>query len=173
MGSLGFHRAEPSVTIYRGQKIWHPGMELTATSIRKSYGVANPAQWTDGLIQIVSGLVLGVLSGAPGTAKTLEWQLLFSQQAGFQNPFVSCSYSRAVALSFALEDDTPGYLLTIAGDWHAGFDFEHIRQRFGLFGDAMTHLKEFGLPRLLTNDFRLIEVEKLDRQALRGTRIFP
>jgi hypothetical protein len=173
MSSFGFRRSPAQITVYRGQKSWHSGLVLTASSLRKAFGVRDPVQWTEGLLQIISGCVLGALAGVQDSRSQLEWQLLYSQQTAFQNPFVSCSFTQAVAVGFACADDTPGYVVTLEGDWHAGFDFEYVRRQFGLFPDAMDYLAEFGIPRSVAAPFTVVAVHHIDASTGMNSKVFP
>lgn len=154
--------AAGELTVYRGQKSWAPGMDITASALRKNYGRGNPREWTEFLLTMILDLIDGAERGDVDSRNQLENQLLFSQQAAYQNPFVSCSRSRAVALGFALHGDTPGYVLTVVGDHSVGVDFQALRQRFGLFGDAVDHLEEYGLPRRLEQPFIVTCVDRVD-----------
>ncbi|GIF22089.1 hypothetical protein Ate02nite_48190 [Paractinoplanes tereljensis] len=83
----------------------------------------------------------------------MENKLLYLQQTRHESPFVSCSHEWSIAQSFALYGNTPGYVLTISGDPASGFDFEELRNSYSLFGDTVSHLKEFGVPRRLGSPF--------------------
>ena len=111
--------------------------------------------------------------GDPGSKKRLEDLLLTAQRAAFQNPFVSCSFSYAVARGFANADDTLGYVMTIEGPWYSGLDFEFLRGIFGLYGGAFDYLHEFGLPEKLDPPFTLVRVERVDDPWSPPTRIRP
>ncbi len=99
--------------------------------------------------------------------------LLNAQQFAFQNPFVSCSFSYAVARSFANANDTQGYILTIEGPWHSGIDFEFLRNLFGLYGNAFDYLQECGLPEKLEPPFTLVRVDRVDTPWSPAERVYP
>lgn len=108
------------------------------------------------------GNVAGAMSGQQESKKRLDALLLNAQRFAFQNPFVSCSFSYAVARSFANANDTMGYVLTVEGPWYSGIDFEFLRGLFGLYGEAFDYLQEFGLPETLGYPFALAKVERVD-----------
>jgi len=113
------------------------------------------------------------MGGDQSSKKRLEGMLLNAQESGFQNPFVSCSFSYSVARSFANEGDTQGYMLTIEGPWFSGIDFEFLRASFGLYGDAFDHLQEFGLPEKLDQPFTLVRLERVNDPWSRPVRVRP
>ena len=123
------------IVIYGGQKEWFTGMSVTASSLRRSSGAPDPAAWTDLLLSIVNNLLRSATAGSVSARKQLEDQLLYAQQSAYQNPYVSCSRQRAVAQGFALYGDTPGYVLTIAGNDSVGLDYQAVRSKFGLYAD--------------------------------------
>ena len=101
----------------------------------------------------------------------LEDLLLTAQRSAFENPFVSCSFSYAVARGFANAGDTAGYIVTIEGPWYIGLDFEFLRAMFGLYGDADDYLQEFGIPEQLQPPFSIVKVERADDPWSLPTRI--
>lgn len=161
------------IVIYRGQKEWSKGMNITACSLRRSAAVLDPAAWTDQLLGIIDSCLHHAGLGYAPARKQLEDQLLFAQQAAYQNPYVSCSRQRSVAQSFALHGDTPGYILTISGDDSVGVDFQDVRQRFGLFGDTVDYLAEYGIPRSIIPPFQIVEVERLGSRGVPETVVYP
>lgn len=104
----------------------------------------------------------GAMRGHHESRKRLEVLLINSQQAAFQNPFVSCSFSYTVARGFANAGDTTGVILTVEGPWHSGIDYEFLRRLFGLYGSAFDYLQEFGLPESLNSPFVVIKLETVD-----------
>jgi hypothetical protein len=163
----------PPIVIYRGQKEWSDGMTITASSLRRSSFVPDPVVWTDQLLGIIDNLRASAASGNARARKQLTDQLLYAQQEAHQNPFVSCSRKFSIAQGFALHGDTPGYILTISGDEDAGLDFEAVRTQFGLFGDSMDYLEEYGLPRSLNWPFQITQVELVGPHAGPGMVVYP
>jgi len=156
------------ITIYRGQKLWdrdayEKGIShITAASMRRAWGTPLiMEQWTDALLQGFQQTLIGARIADPMAIKRLETMLLNAQQYAYLNPFASCSFSRSIALSFALADDSPGFLLTIQGNWLDGLDFEYFRRRFRYWGDAVDHLQEFGLSKELRLPFQILLVENV------------
>ncbi|MCX5097625.1 hypothetical protein OOK36_55315 [Streptomyces sp. NBC_00365] len=144
--------------VYRGQKEWDPGMEITAPSLRHDFG-HDAVVMTDQLLLLTSGLVSRADSGDEQARSALENRLLHMQNSRYENPYVSCSHHRFIAQSFALALDTPGFVLTIEGGQDDGLDYERVRQRHGMFGDAVGHLSEFGIPKAVRGGFVVTRVE--------------
>ena len=162
------------ITVYRGQKSWDPGMTIEASSRRCAAGLPRQrADWTTALLTQFSRNLAGSIRGQQDSKKRLESLMLNAQQFAFQNPFVSCSYSYAVARGFANAGDTQGYLLTVEGPWYSGFDFEFVRGLLGLYGDAFDYLLEFGLPETLGSPFSMVKVERYDDPWSPPVRIYP
>ena len=162
------------VTVYRGQKIWDSSLTIESSSLRRSAGPrVDQEQWTKGLLGQFRRSIAGAMRGDPGSKKRLEDLLLTAQQTSFQNPFVSCSFSYAVARGFANAGDNLGYVMTIEGPWYSGLDFEFLRSMFGLQGGVFDYLHEFGLPEKLDSPFTLVRVERADDPWSATTRIGP
>lgn len=159
------------VTVYRGQKWWDPAVTITASSLRSGVGIRDPLLWTTSLIQQINALEEKARAADKPATKQLEQQLLACQMMTYQNPFVSCTYERAVAGSFALSDGTPGYILEIRGPLEVGLDFEGVRSSLGLYGDAFDYLREYGLPIRLVAPFTVDEVVRVDGFA--ATVVYP
>ena len=162
------------VTVYRGQKTWDPNLTIEASSLRQSAGPrSDQERWTRALLGQFRRSLAGAMGGDPGSKKRLEDLLLTAQRAAFQNPFVSCSFSYAVARGFANAGDTLGYVMTIEGPWYSGLDFEFLRGMFGLYGGVFDYLQEFGLAEKLDPPFTLVRVERADDPWSETTRIGP
>jgi hypothetical protein len=161
------------IMIYRGQKEWYDGMNITASSLRRSSAAPDPDSWTDQLLGIIDNLFKSMVAGNVQARKQLEDQLLYSQLSAYQNPYVSCSWEWSVALGFALKGDTPGYVLTISGDDSVGFDFRDARKRYGLFADAQDYLEEYGIPRSISPPFKIEEVDLFGVRATSRNRVYP
>jgi hypothetical protein len=151
--------------VYRGQKEWSPDMEITAPSLRYVFGHEDPVVMTDQLLLRTSGLVARADGGDAQARSALENHLLYLQQSRYDNPYVSCRHRWAMAQSYALALDTPGYILTIEGDPGEGLDYESVRARHRLFGDAVKHNAEFGIPRAVRDGFRVTRVEHVKPHA--------
>ena len=148
-------------------------MTISACSLRRASAIPNPGTWTAQLLGLFQNLLTDALAGKDAAKKQLGDQLLYAQLSAYQNPFVSCSYEFAVAQHFALHNDTPGYVLTITGDNSVGLDFEDVRAKFGLFGDSMDYLKEYGIPGTLGPPFQLTRVELLELRDTTRRVIYP
>ncbi|WP_330462114.1 hypothetical protein [Streptomyces sp. NBC_00775] len=146
-------------------------MQITAPSLRSGY-FNDPTIWTEIQIDLFTTLLEASDSGDKKARSHLESQLLHIQSAKHANPFVSCSRRWSVAQGFALFNDTPGYVLSIVGSG-AGFDFAAVRERHGLFGDAVDHLFEFGVPRVLGNDFTVVQVHYVQPFGRPTEVVFP
>jgi hypothetical protein len=163
-----------SFVVYRGQKSWNKEMNVCAPTLRRrSCGGQDPVGWTDILLDIISALIQAAEQGDAIARRELEGRLLNSQQSSSDCPFVSCSYSWGVAQSFALFDDTPGYVLTITGDPSAGVDVEDLRKRHGLYSDALKYLREFGIPRQVEHPFAVSQVDQVKSFGQPSVRIYP
>lgn len=161
------------IELYRGQKYWNDKMDICAPTLRRSLGGQNPIVWTDTLLTMIDGLIQATKAGSAAARQQLEAQLLYSQQSAFQNPFVSCSYRWAIAQSFAIFGDTPGYVLKITGDANAGVDIKDLRSRYSLYGDAVDYLDEFGIPRRLAHPFVVSQVDLVGPFGQRSAKVFP
>jgi hypothetical protein len=161
------------IVIYRGQKEWYDGMNITASSLRRSSGAPDPESWTEQLLGIIDNLLNSAAAGNVQARKQLEDQLLYAQLSAYQNPYVSCSRQWSVALGFALKDDTPGYVLTITGDDSAGLDFRDVRDRFRLFADSQDYLQEYGIPRQVGPRFKVDDVCLYGARAASRERVYP
>jgi hypothetical protein len=161
------------IVIYRGQKEWSEDMNITAPSLRKSSVAPDPAAWTDQLLGIIGNLLSHVAAGSVQAKSALEDQLIISQQKAYQNPYVSCSWQRAIAQSFALHGDTPGYVLTISGDDSVGLDFQGVRTKFGLYSDSVDYLHEYGIPRSIAAPFQITEVVLLGSHGVPQAQVYP
>ncbi len=162
------------ITVYRGQKTWLVGMVIGASSLRRSGGSpVDREDWTKALLTQFRRNVADAMGGEQESKKRLETLLLNAQRDAFQNPFVSCSFSYAVAGSFANANDTLGYVLTVEGPWYSGIDYEFLRRLFGLYGDAFDYLQEFGLPERVAHPFSLTKVEAVADSWSPPVRIFP
>ena len=162
------------ITVYRGQKTWSHGLVIEASSLRRSSGSRREQQnWTEALLTQFRRNLAGAMGGDQSSKKRFEALLLNAQQFAFQNPFVSCSFSYAVARSFGNANDTLGYVLTLEGPWYSGVDFEFLRGLFGLYGDAFDYLQEFGIPWTLGPYFALAKVERADDSWSPPVRVYP
>lgn len=162
------------ITVYRGQKSWQRGMSVEASSLRRSAGPLREREnWTRALLTQFRRNLSGAMSGDQVSKKRLEGMLLNAQQFAFQNPFVACSFSYAVARGFANAGDAAGYVLAIEGPWNTGIDFEFIRSLLGLYGGAFDYLQEFGLPEKLEPPFTLVRVERVDNPWSPPVRMYP
>ncbi|CCK24443.1 hypothetical protein BN159_0064 [Streptomyces davaonensis JCM 4913] len=146
-------------------------MQITAPSLRSGY-FDDPTAWTEMQIDLFTRLLRASDRGDKKAQGHLEDQLLHIQSAKHANPFVSCSHRWSIALSFALFNDTPGYVLTIVGRG-PGFDIAAVRERHGLFGDAVDHLVEFGVPRALGDDFTVEQVHYVQPFGRATEVVFP
>jgi len=162
-----------TLTVYRGQKNWNDTMDICAPTLRRSLGGQDPVVWTDILLTMIDGLINATEQGNVDARQQLETQLLYCQQSAFQNPFVSCSHQWAIAQSFAIFGNTPGYILTITGDFNSGVDIQDLRTRHQLYGDAMDYLHEFGIPRRLTGPFVVSQVDLVGPFGQPSARIYP
>jgi hypothetical protein len=133
-------------------------MRIVAPSLRYAFG-HDAGTLTEQLLLMVSGLVANTDRGDRNARDALENRLLFMQNSRYENPYVSCSHHWIIAQSFALARDTPGYILVIDGDGEGGLDYEAIRQRHKLFGDAVDYLAEFGIPKEINRGFTITEVQ--------------
>lgn len=156
------------ITIYRGQKDWDKAKYrtnpryITAASMRRSWGSSTDMeQWTDTLLTGYRHTLRDAGTGNAQAIKRLGSMLLNAQLYAYENPFISCSFSQAIALSFALAGDTDGFVLTIDGDWYDGVDFEFLRRRFGYVGTAVDHLQEFGIGKELHPPFHVVRVVRV------------
>lgn len=161
------------IVVYRGQKEWYQGMNITASSLRRSSAAPGPAAWTDQLLGIIDNLLGNAAAGNVAARKQLEDQLLYAQLSAYQNPYVSCSKQWSVAMSFALHGDTPGYVLTISGDDSIGLDFQNVRRQFGLFADAQDFLEEYGIPRHVSPPFQVNQVQLFGSRAVTQSQVYP
>jgi hypothetical protein len=162
-----------AITVYRGQKAWSPDMEICAPSLRRALGPNDPELWTSMLLANVAELIRKTEAGDESARQQLEQEVLHAQQAAYHNPYVSCTHSWGIAQSFALAQDTPGYVLTISGEWQYGVDFRDLRNRHKLFGDAVDALQEFGIPRRLEYPFDIDEVMLVAPFGQPTTRVLP
>jgi hypothetical protein len=158
--------------LYRGQKSWSDAMAILAPSLRNNFG-QDPTVLTDQLLLLIDGLVSRTEAGDAQARSYLENKLLYLQQSKYENPYVSCSHEWSVAQSFALQKNTPGYVLTISGDPSEGLDFESLRSCHGLFGDSMTYLSEFGIPRRLKPPFTVDRVDLVTPFGQPTVRVIP
>jgi hypothetical protein len=150
---------EPLV-VYRGQKQWDSTMDITAPTMRRAHKSLKPEAWTDQLLDLYDGLIADTAAGNEHAKSQLERQLLVSQQAAYQNPFVSCSYFWSIAQSFALFRDTPGYVLTIECEAGCdGVDFEDLRVTHNLYSGGLDYLREYGLPKRTKTPFEVTVVD--------------
>jgi hypothetical protein len=158
--------------IYRGQKEWSPEMRITAPSLRYAFG-HDAGTLTEQLLLMISGLISNVNRGDKIARAALEDRLLFMQNSRYENPYVSCSHRWAIAQSFALARDTPGYILAIDGDGEGGLDYEAVRQGHSFFGDAVDYLAEFGIPREIAGGFTITEVQYVQPRTEIAKVVYP
>jgi hypothetical protein len=162
------------IAVFRGQKQWDSRMEITAPTMRRAFGVMDPELWTDTLLHMIVSLIQCTDSGDGDARNQLETQLLYSQQSAYQNPFVSCSLSRSVAIGFAIHGDTPGYLLTVECDSDCtGVDFEDLRGKHQMYGRPLDYLKEYGVPKRIGPPFRVTSVDLVDPSGQGTVGVFP
>jgi hypothetical protein len=150
------------LVVYRGQKTWDSSAPITAASFRRFPQGKSAVEWSGLLWSAIESMIAGAETGDAQAISDLENQLLTSQAIAFQNPFVSCTKSRAAALSFALAGDTPGVLLEITGDAAAGVDFEDLRRRLGMWSDSFDYLQEFGIPLRIESPFSVTAAYEVD-----------
>jgi hypothetical protein len=163
----------PEITVFRGQKRWSRGMEITAPSLRHSLGDEDPIVHTASLLSQLDGMIRRAPMGIPEAVVQLEKQLFHSQLAAYANPFVSCTYEWGVANSFATKGNAPGYLLTVMGDDSAGLDFENLRLELNIKPDGLDYLREFGIRERLNPHFSIASVDMVAPYGQAVTRIYP
>jgi hypothetical protein len=147
-------------------------MRITAPSLRYAFG-HDADTLTEQLLMMISGLVSNSDRGDKNARAALENRLLFMQNSRYENPYVSCSHRWSVAQGFALERDTPGYILVIDGDGKGGLDYEAVRQRHNLFGDSLDYLAEFGIPKEITEGFTITEVQYVQPGTAIAKVVYP
>ncbi|WP_143642097.1 hypothetical protein [Streptomyces viridochromogenes] len=163
----------PLLTLYRGQKEWAPGMAITAPSLRCDFGAGNPRIRTKVILEFFYGLIAATEAGDSGARAALENELLQMQTKKYTNPFVSCSQAWWVAEGFAKKGDTSGFVLTIDGAYEAGVAISELREKYDLAGDAVDHLKEFGIPERLGPPFFVKRVQEVYPYGKPAKDVFP
>lgn len=102
----------------------------------------------------------------------LEKVMLNAQRSGLLSPFVSTSRSRDIARSFALSEGPPGFILTIEGPEDAFYDFNTIRDRYGIpHPTEFKWLEELGIPLQVDTPFSIVDVEEIRGVIERKRRI--
>lgn len=92
----------------------------------------------------------------------LERVMLSAQTSGAFSPFVSTSRRREVARSFALSSGTPGFILTIEGPQDAFYDFNRIRDTYGIpHPTEFQWLEELGIPLQVDAPLSIVQVEEV------------
>jgi hypothetical protein len=134
-------------------------MSVTAPSLRSGYD-RDAEAFAELQVDRLKRMLSQADRGDVKARAALESELLHLQSARHANPFVSCSRKWSVAQSFALFGDTSGYVLTIEGEGQ-GLDITAVRERHRMFGDAVDHLDEFGVPLALGTDFVVVEVHRV------------
>ncbi len=162
------------LTVYRGQQSWKDGDPILASSMRRAAGAPHQrVTWTDALLGQFRLNIAGAQAGDVACTHRLEALLLDAQAYAFANPFVSCSFSAAVARSFANAGDNRGFVLVIEGPWDKGVDFEGLRNSYRLYANAFDYLQEFGLPKKLEPPFNLVTVYECRDPFSVAVRIWP
>jgi hypothetical protein len=151
-----------TVTIYRGQRSWHPSMTVTVSSARRGL---TPPNFITSLRNLFRLAIQGSAQRNPTARKQLQTLLYYAQQSAFMNPFVSCTFDYAIARSFANAGNQSGYVLTITGPWYDGVDYEFVRTTFGLYHFGYDYLREFGVPYDVSVNSTPFLVVKVDRVA--------
>ncbi|MCX6022771.1 MAG: hypothetical protein NTZ05_13805 [Chloroflexi bacterium] len=154
------------IQVFRGEKRWsepdyrfNPIDYITAATVRKSAGNPHLQRAYATILQgQIQAALIDANNGSIPARDHLETFLIAAQRKAFQNPYISCSFHRSAALSFALAKDTPGWVYTLEGDWGDGLDFQAVRARFGLKSDVFAYLEEFGIPIDLST-FRIVRVD--------------
>ncbi|PKV82724.1 hypothetical protein [Streptomyces sp. TLI_146] len=149
--------------LFRGQKQWTPGMPILAMTMRES---RDPEKCTEHELEEIAWALRQVeIDRRSKTAKDRLFNLLLSyQDTRTLSPYVSFASTKSVALNFALEDDTPGYVIEI-NDCGLGdtLDFNSVRRKYDLWADQKPWLNEIGVPRAVTPELiRRVSLVKYD-----------
>lgn len=103
----------------------------------------------------------------------LERAMLQAQTSGIFSPFVSTSRSRSVARSFVENKGLPGFILRIEGPEDAFYDFNRIRDTYGIPPPTeFEWLKELGVPLQIETPFVVAEVDEVLGVVERKKRIY-
>jgi hypothetical protein len=98
--------------------------------------------------------------------------MLNAQRSGVFSPFVSTSSNRNVARSFALDGNTPGFILTIEGPEDRLYDFRQIREMNRIpHPSEFMWLNEFGIPLQIEAPFTVTKVEEIQSIMERKRRV--
>jgi hypothetical protein len=157
------------LTTYHGTKHWDVDIPIRAASIK--YQLSRGASLAEAEVH-ARGL-LNMLNDPSPDRIVLSEALYQAQALGASSPFVSTSRKRDVALSFALEGGSPGYCVAITGPAADYFDFNAIRERFGIPHRAeFRWLEELGIPIEVASPFAIARVEYVKRQRSAGKLVF-
>ncbi|MFJ9900340.1 hypothetical protein ACIQPR_44120 [Streptomyces sp. NPDC091280] len=146
-------------------------MSVTAPSVRSGYD-PDAEQFAKQQVARLMRMLSKADKGDLQARDDLESELLHLQSTRYTNPFVSCSRYWSVAQGFATYGDTPGYVLTIEGEG-PGLDISAVRARHQMFGDAVDHLAEFGIPEALGENFQVVTVHRVQSHGQPSEVVFP
>ncbi|GAA2767608.1 hypothetical protein GCM10010103_66500 [Streptomyces paradoxus] len=122
-------------------------MQILAHTMRES---RDPEKCTDHALEEVAWALRQVeIDRRSKTARDRLFNLLLSyQDTRTLSPYVSFASTKNVALNFALEDDTPGFVIEIHDCGLGGtLDFNSVRREYDLWADQKPWLNEIGVPR--------------------------
>ena len=96
-----------------------------------------------------------------------------AQKTSLKSPFISTTKSRQTARSFALSNDTKGYIYTIEGPNEHFFDFNAKRAERGLpYHKTFGWMNELGIPIHLEYPFEIIMIQEISELKEVSTIIF-
>lgn len=149
--------APGNILVYYGAKHWTPGQIILAKCVEYFLARAKTEfesfSYAEGLLTYLRDF---------SNKSILEQAMLNAQRSGVFSPFISTTKDRAVARSFALAGNNPGYILTIEGPESEFYDFNKIRSHNRIPAPPeFAWLKELGIPLRLEDPFHVVSVEKI------------
>lgn len=154
--------------MYHGTKLWKSGMILRAPCI--NYHIERNQSIEESIVHAKGLLVqLNDFENLP----LLDKSMYNAQTFGAFSPFVSTTLDRKTAINFALENDNPGYILTIKGPEDAFYNFNRIREIHNLPKSPVSHwMKEMGIPLEIELPFKVIQVDHITGQEEKKECVF-
>lgn len=157
------------ITVYFGAKHWNPQVRIVAPTIEYMLARGNEDETAfrhaEGLLEKLTDF---------SNLTILSESMMQAQQSGYSSPFVSTSLSREVARSFAVQNDKPGFVLTIQGPEGYFYDFNGFREIYEIpQPSTFEWLKEYGIPFQIFPPFEVVRVDRITKIKEERKQVFP
>jgi len=158
----------PTIIVFHGAKHWTPNAIVRARSIE--YMIGRGSSLNDAIDHAKQHLLF---FNDFSNRSLLEGVMIMAQRSGAFSPFVSTSRRREVARSFALSGGSSGFILTIEGPEDAFYDFNRIRDTYGIpHPTEFEWLEELGIPLEIGPPLKVIRVDEVHEVVEVKTKLY-